>query len=204
MMDEQEVSPPQEAVDERITSKTGDQVAEKADELARLQQALEEESARSAEYLDQWRRTAADFANYRKRQEKERQQMADWAKAGLFAELLPVLDDLGRALDKVPAAHEDSEWVQGVRLVEQKMRTALEKAGLKEIEIAAGDPFDPTRHEALFYEESAEQPENNILQVLRKGYMLGERVLRAALVSVSKGTPSAEAETDASEPESEI
>jgi molecular chaperone GrpE len=160
------------------------------EELAHLRQSLEEQKAKVAEYLDQWRRAMADFANYRKRQERDQAQATLWANAGLLQSLLPVLDDLERALSELPTAEgagaQEAAWAEGVRLVERKMRTTLEKSGLQEITSEKGLTFDPNLHEAVSNEESAELPEGTILQTARRGYRLGERVLRPAMVKVAK------------------
>ena len=156
------------------------------DEMAQLRQSLEEQKARAAEYLDQARRAVADFANYRKRQERDQAQATAWANANLLQSLLPVLDDLERALNDLPSGGQQAAWAEGVRLVERKMRTTLEKAGLQELPSERGCAFDPNMHEAVLYEESAELPEGAILETARRGYKLGERVLRPAMVKVAK------------------
>ncbi|NLS78577.1 MAG: nucleotide exchange factor GrpE [Chloroflexi bacterium] len=155
-------------------------------QVAELEKALAEQTAKAAEYLQQWQRAAADFSNYRKRQERDQQQMTKWANASLLRELLPVLDDLQRALSDLPAEAQSSGWGQGVELVERKMRLAFQKSGLEQVVAEPGVPFDPTVHEAVFYEESADYPEGAILQVLRQGYKLGDTVLRPAMVKVAK------------------
>lgn len=177
--------PPGEAVEE-VAEEVKEEIS-LADEAAKLRKALEEKSAEAERYLDQWRRTAADFANYRKLQERERQQLIETANASLLLSLLPVLDDMDRALAQIPAEFAETDWVEGVKLVVHKMRLILEKAGLQEITLAKGDMFDPYLHEALQREESDEYPEGSILEICQRGYKLGERVLRPALVKVSQG-----------------
>ncbi len=178
-----------EAINSAVTTEVKTEepkVEERIDELTALQKLLEEQKALVVEYLDQWRRTAADFANYRKRQEQEQQQRVAWANADLMINLLPVLDDLERALNELPNGGAEAAWAEGVRLVERKMRTTLERAGLEEIGAGKGQLFDPNLHEAVLYEESSNEAEGNIIETVRKGYRLGDRVLRPAMVKVAR------------------
>ncbi len=166
----------------------GDLVSEEEpDPVSTLTAALEESKAQAAEYLDGWQRARAEFANYRRRQEQQQQQMDAAAKARVLTLLLPVVDDLERALDAVPEDLEGHAWVNGLSLVGQKWLTAMEKAGLSPLAIQAGDPFDPTRHEALTHEPSDDFAAGTIIQVVQRGYVLGDAVLRPALVRVSCG-----------------
>ncbi len=155
-------------------------------EAAVMQQALEEQSKLAAEYLDQWRRTAADFANYRKRQERDYEQMRLWATADLLTNLLPVLDDLERAVNHLPTDDANADWAEGVKLIQRKLQNVLQGTGLTEIVAEAGQPFDPTCQEAVMYEATDTYPEGYIIERLRRGYRLGDRILRPALVRVSK------------------
>lgn len=169
---------PVEATDQEVTA---DQA-----EIERLQAALDETTSQAKEYLEQWKRAAADFSNFRKRQAKEQEQMTRWASANLIQELLPVMDDLDLALGNLTDQERKTDWAQGVQLVAHKMRATLAKAGLDEIVSEPGTPFDPAVHEAIFHEETTEVPEGSVLQVVRKGYRLGDRVLRPSLVKVAK------------------
>jgi molecular chaperone GrpE len=155
-------------------------------EIARLQAALDEQTAQAKEYLDQWKRAAADFANLRKRQAKEQEEMRQWANARLIQDLLPVLDDLDLALKTLNDQELKNDWAQGVQLVAHKMRTTLERSGVQEITVELGTPFDPAVHEAIFYEETTNIPEGSVSEVIRQGYKLGDRVLRPAMVKVAK------------------
>jgi molecular chaperone GrpE len=154
-------------------------------DAATLSQQLEQERARSAEYLDNWRRAAADFSNYRKRAEKETGEFAKFANSTLIARLLPVLDDLDRAFQTVPEDLRDLTWVDGVMLISRKLRAILEAEGLKAVE-ALGKPFDPNFHEAVIHEETDKADEGIVTGELQKGYMLGDRVLRPTMVKVAK------------------
>ncbi len=175
------VSEEQEKMNEQAVSQEAP-----ATEATATQQALEEQSRLAAEYLDQWRRTAADFANYRKRQERDFEQMRLWATADLLTNLLPVLDDLERAINHLPADGANTEWAEGVRLIEHKLQNILQGTGMVEIEAEPGQPFDPTCQEAVMYEATDAYPEGHIIERLRRGYRLGDRILRPALVRVAK------------------
>jgi molecular chaperone GrpE len=153
------------------------------DKLEELQRDLEETRERSEENLRNWQRAAADFSNYKRRTEEERELVAQFANALLIGKLLAVLDDFDRALENVPPdVHEG--WVDGVRLVERKLRGVLEAEGVTPIE-AVGQPFDPNIHEAVVHEETADHPDNQVIGELQRGYRLHDRVLRPALVRVA-------------------
>jgi molecular chaperone GrpE len=167
----------------------------KAELLARLQ-ALEQEleglsrraaeaEAKRDEYLEDLRRVAADFENYRKRAVRDQESLVARAHERLAKALLPVLDDLERALEVGTANNLEA----GVRLVERQLGDTLAKEGL--VEIATDGRFDPHVHEALLTQPS-EAEEGAIIQVLQKGYRLGDRVLRPARVVISQGVEEAQ------------
>ena len=167
-------------------------MAEKSLTKAELKQRLEEVERRVEEiegerdeYLNDLKRLAADFENYRKRVARDQQSLVARAHERLVKELLPVLDDLERAL-AAAADHEEAKLEEGVRLVARELEGALTKEGLVEIE--TDGHFDPHVHEALLSQPS-EEDEGAILQVLQKGYRLGDRVLRPARVVISQGSP---------------
>ena len=130
-------------------------------------------------------RLAADFANYRKRTDAERLEFAKYAKADLIRKLLDVLDGYDRALETMPAEVKGQPWVEGMWLVERKLRALLEAEGLQALD-AVGKPFDPYQHEAVAHVPS-DQPEGTVVSEYQKGYRLHERVIRPALVTVSSG-----------------
>ena len=134
------------------------------------------------ERLDDLKRVAAEFDNYRKRVARDQQNLAVRAHERLVKELLPVLDDLERALEAA-AEHQEAKLEDGVRIVHRELQEALSKEGLEEIE--TNGHFDPHVHEALLSQPS-DQDEGAILEVLQKGYRLGDRVLRPARVVVSQ------------------
>jgi molecular chaperone GrpE len=129
-------------------------------------------------------RLAADFENFRKRVRQEQLETMQYAAATLAERLLPVLDDAQRALDHVPEGT-DEGWLRGVRLTFQHLEEALASVGVGPIE-AVGQPFDPKLHEAIGSEESDQHPDDTVLTELRRGYRMHERVLRPALVKVSR------------------
>jgi len=130
------------------------------------------------------KRMTADFANFRKRNEAERTDFARFAKADLIARLLDVLDGYDRALATVPDEVKGQPWVEGMWLVERKLRTVLESEGLEPVD-SLGTPFDPYLHEAVAYVES-DEPEGSVIQEHQKAYRLHDRVIRPALVTVAR------------------
>ena len=136
------------------------------------------------ELTNDLKRMAADFSNYRKRTDAERAEFAKFAKADLIAKLLDVLDGYDRALSTVPEELKGQPWVEGMWLVERKLRTVLESEGLEPID-SLGTPFDPYLHQAVAYIES-DEPEGTVIEEHQKAYRLHDRVIRPALVTVAK------------------
>jgi molecular chaperone GrpE len=140
---------------------------------------------RAEELTNDLKRMAADFANYRKRNEAERAEFAKFAKADLIAKLLDVLDGYDRALATIPDELKGTAWVEGMWLIERKLRGILEAEGLEGID-SIGRPFDPYKHEAVAHVPS-EEPEGTVIAEHQKAYRLHDRVIRPALVTVSSG-----------------
>ena len=136
------------------------------------------------EYLDALQRLKAEFDNYRKRVARDQQELAARAHERLVKELVPILDDLERALEAV-AQHEEARLEEGVRLVHRSLGDLLTREGLTEVETAG--KFDPHTQEALLSQPSDEE-EGSVIQVLQKGYKLGDRVVRPARVVISQGS----------------
>ena len=130
-----------------------------------LEQALAEEKKKAEEYLANWQRTQADFINFKRRSEQERQEFNKYANSSLYCNILPVLDDLERALNAIPEEFSGEKWVEGVRLVERKFKTILEGQGVKPI-CALGMDFDPNLHEALRQEKGKE---GMVISEIQKG-----------------------------------
>jgi len=163
-----------------------DESGEQKESMESLKKQLEECQAQSDNYLDQWRRAAAEFANYKKRAEREQTEVTKHCNAAVLARLLPTLDDMDRAFQNLPEDLESSPWVEGMALVHRKLHTILEQEGVQAIE-TEGQTFDPALHEAVTHEPNDAVPEGDIIGELQKGYLLNDRVLRAAKVRVSAG-----------------
>jgi molecular chaperone GrpE len=155
----------------------GPDAAEPVDELASVARERDE-------YLDALRRLKAEFDNYRKRAAREQENLFARASERLVKQLLPVVDDLERALEAA-GAHEGEKLEEGVRLVHRALAEVLAREGL--VEVATEGTFDPHTQEALLTQPS-EAPEGEVIQVLQKGYLLGDHVLRPARVVVSAGS----------------
>jgi molecular chaperone GrpE len=137
----------------------------------------------AAEVDDRLLRLAADFDNYKKRAARERQEYVAFANERILKELLPILDDLERALSAAEH-HEEAQLEEGVRLVHRSLASLLERQGVKEI--ATEGKFDPHVHEALLAQPSEEKEQGDVLDVIQKGYTLGDRVVRPARVIVAE------------------
>ena len=155
--------------------------------MARVSQ-LEEELAtarqETGELRASWQRTAADFANFRRRTEQERETVVGLANEVLLLKLLNVVDDFDRALAAMPRELEHLGWIEGVWLVERKLHALLDSEGVTPMEVI-GQPFDPREHEAVIHEETTEAPDGTVIAELQRGYHLRDRVLRPALVKVA-------------------
>lgn len=148
-----------------------------------LQKALDEARQKADEYLTSLQRTQADFINYKRRIEQEREEFNKFANSNLCCAILPVIDDLERALQAVPEELSGNEWVEGVKLVERKFKTILEGQGVKAI-CALNEPFDPNLHEALRQEKGKE---GVVVGEFQKGYTLHDKLLRPSRVIVGNG-----------------
>ena len=148
---------------------------------------LKSRAAKADENWDRLLRTTADFENFKKRAARERIETAQSAAASLIQKLLPVLDHFEMAQAAAQTAQDDklASLQAGVAMIQQQLKTVLAETGIEEID-AAGKPFDPALHEAVSQLESAEIPEGHVIQQLRKGYRLHERLLRPATVVVAK------------------
>ena len=166
---------------------------EKVSEIEALRREVEEWRAKSDELLDKYKRSLADFANYRKRQDRDREDQSLWIKADVLRQFLPVLEDFERALKNVPGEYAKAGWVEGITLIERKLNSVLAKFEVSPIE-ALGKPFDPAFHSALVTEASDEYPPGIVMEELQRGYCLADRVLRPAVVKVSNGPASQKAD----------
>jgi molecular chaperone GrpE len=151
-------------------------------EFEALKSQLAEAESKASEYKDGWARSQAEFQNYKKRIERDNQLMYASMKGDVIKKVLPALDDLERALQNRPA---DDAWASGIELIARKLQSILESEGVKRIE-AKGVAFDPNFHEAITHEPSEEVESGHVIDVVQNGYMLGERVIRPALVRVAQ------------------
>jgi molecular chaperone GrpE len=176
---DQEATAMNDAPPEESTAATATAIA--PDDLAGQ---LEAEKGRSAELLDSWQRARAEFLNYKRRVEQEKQRDAQMAGLIVIAKVLPVLDDFDLAMAHVPKGAENESWLNGVALVAHKLRSVLESEGVQPI-AAAGQKFDPSLHEAVMVEGDGG---DFVVAELRGGYTLHGNVIRPALVKVGKSS----------------
>ncbi|HKZ55609.1 MAG TPA: nucleotide exchange factor GrpE [Anaerolineales bacterium] len=197
----QEVVPPEaegqeppQAILERSTS--GDEAspesaaldapeAPRQETLESLRTDLAEARARADEYLDGWQRALAEFANYKKRMDRDREDTRSVITGDILLRYLSVLDDLERALKDRPVGSGTDRWADGIELIYHKLQAILEAEGVETIP-AEGQTFDPTLHEAVTHEQSEDHREGQVIEVLQQGYRMNDRVLRPAFVRVAK------------------
>lgn len=154
-------------------------------ELDQLRAELETAQQEAAENKAAWQRSAADFSNYRRRTEQERDAMLGLANEVLLAKLLMIVDDFDRAIANMPADLREIGWVGGIAAIDRKLRQLLDSEGLTPIE-ALGQQFDPHEHEAIAQEDRPGVPEGTVVAELQKGYRIRDRVLRPAMVVVAR------------------
>ncbi len=174
---------------EATTSEVPKEEAEDAEpksELELLQDALAEAEAKSAENLDGWQRARAEFQNYKRRNEIQMGELRKQTASNVLSRFFPVLDDFELALVNLSDAGDSAQWSEGIQLVHRKLVALLEAAGVTPIEMEAGLSFDPNFHEALTQEENDDFEEGEIIEIVRRGYQMGDRVLRPAQVRVAR------------------
>ena len=160
-----------------------DPVTQENENIEDLKVALLEEKRKSAEYLADAQRALADYQNFKKRTEQDKQESLKWSNAELIRSILPAIDDMERAFTMVDPQFIDSNWVEGFRIIQRQLQDALRAHGCTEIE-CVGQPFDPSLHEAITYEDGEE---GIVISEHRKGYIMKDKVLRASQVAVGKG-----------------
>jgi molecular chaperone GrpE len=153
--------------------------------LEQLQVELDEARAKADEYLDGWQRARAEFANYKKRIEREQSQIYQTTTGSIIKKYLDIVDDLDLALRNRPEQGDGAQWANGIELVYRKLLNILENEGVMGMDVQ-GQFFDPNLHEAISSEPSDEFESGQIIAVVKQGYMLGDRVLRPALVRVAQ------------------
>ena len=153
------------------------------DDVEGLRTRLEEGKQPAGKHYESWQRSAADYQNYKRRMEEERREVARLASVSLIINLLPLMDDIERALKNVDPKLSGLTWIDGIWMIYRKFEAVLQNAGVTEIE-ADAQQFDPTVHEAI---SEVDGEEGKVLSVVQKGYKLGDRVIRPAMVVVGKG-----------------
>jgi molecular chaperone GrpE len=168
-----------------VTPETSQAELAYAKELDELRDELARKRDQAEEYLEGWQRARAEFANYKKRVEREQAQVYQTAAGAIIKHFLGVLDDLERALKNCPKTGEGAVWAEGIELVYRKLVSILESEGVMLMQ-TDGQMFDPNLHEAILLEDSAQHESGQIIDALQPGYLLGEKVLRPAMVRVAK------------------
>src|SRR6266545_5000795 len=169
---------------ERIEPAAGDR-AEASDKAPALtpEEQLAKAQEEAQKYLDNWHRAEADFQNYKRRTEQEREELRRFGNVSIIINLLPVLDDFERAFASLDSHLAGLSWFDGMLLIYRKLRQLLENAGVRPIE-TDGQAFDPRFHEAVAHVEGEE---GKVISEVQRGYKLHDRVLRPAMVVVGKG-----------------
>ena len=163
-----------------------EQMETELDEVEDLQARLDEAEREKDQFRAMALRYRADLENYKKRATQELADTRERANAQLLLKLVGVADDLNRAVNFLPEDAVDVSWYEGVQLVQRSMENMLQSEGLSRIEAAIGQPFDVSQHEAVFFEPTDEVSEGAVVRIIRDGYRLHSRVLRAAQVSVAQ------------------
>jgi molecular chaperone GrpE len=175
--------PPPPREDDLVESKPAESVEGRDPE--ELMALLQEAQHQAAEYLDGWQRARAEFANYKKRVERDQQDSYARTAGSILSRFLSIKDDFERALKDRSDEGDAAAWAEGIELIHRKLTSLLESEGVEPIE-AIGARFDPNFHEALSYEDNDEVEDGCVIDVVRQGYMLKDRVLRPALVRVAR------------------
>src|SRR4051794_32903989 len=155
-------------------------------EVDELRQQLMQAEQELGETKAGWQRTAADFQNYRRRTEQDREATLGLANEALISKLLVIVDDFDRAIANMPAELQKMGWIEGIAAIDRKLDLLLASEGLTPIE-AVGKPFDPHEHEAVVQEDRPDLPEGTVTAELQRGYRIRDRVLRPAMVAVATG-----------------
>ncbi|APR83133.1 Heat shock protein GrpE [Minicystis rosea] len=186
-------SDPEKVTQDGASQTDGDQGEAAAQPAAASpEQKLADAQAETAKLRDQLLRTAADFDNFRKRARREEADAGKRGREGLLKDLLPVFDNLERAVQHADGAQDVKAVADGLRMVLKQFVDTLDRSGIKRVP-AVGQPFDPTKHEAIQHLESAQYPAGVVMAEVQPGYAIGDSLVRAALVVVSKGAPGGEA-----------
>jgi molecular chaperone GrpE len=170
--------------DKHMTEPADGSAADASDEAIVSTEPVSDLQRERDDYFDRWMRKTAEFDNYRKRVDRERREQADRAVIDLLEDLLAIVDDFDLALT-VDAGERDAAYRKGVELIHAKLNDVLRKRGVRPIE-ALGADFDPNLHQAVIHESSPDHREGEVIGELRRGYLIGDRLLRPAMVKVAK------------------
>lgn len=178
---------PEDADVEEVNADEAEPTPEVGEEDA--QEVIEKLMAQRDDYLEQLQRSRAEFINFRRRTEQERAKLGEMFTSNTLAQFLPVIDDFDRAVEHVPEEMRDNGWIEGILMIQRKLKGLLERAGVTEVE-GVNAPFDPAVHEAVATEPGSRG--EVVVEVYQKGYKLGDTLLRAAMVKT--GDPETETE----------
>lgn len=188
---EKKLNKSEEPVQEKAPEKEGNTSAEREnvtiplkDYAAQLEE-LDDMRQKVDEFSDGWQRERAEFANYRKRIERDREMERQNSKIDIIKKYLVVNDDFERAMKNIPQESVQAAWLEGLQLINQKLKTLLDGEGITAIP-AENKAFDPVLHEAISHEDNPDFESGQIIEVVQKGYAIGDRVIRPALVRVAK------------------
>ncbi len=170
---------------ERIDALESPSATQLLAQVEELRASLDAAQQEAGENRAGWQRAAADFANFKRRTEQEREATLGLANEILLLKVLALADDFDRAMAAVPPELAGNSWLEGIGAIDRKLRQLLESEGVTPIQ-AVGQPFDPREHEAVVQEETSRAPDDTVLNELQRGYRLRDRVLRPALVSVAR------------------
>lgn len=177
----EETPPVEKAVSEAVETPQSESISP---EMQALIADLAEAQTKRDEYLDGWQRAIAEFSNYKKRVERDREMNQQTQVGAIVKRYLEIADDLERALKTRPQEGDGASWANGVDLIYRKLSTIFDSQGIKPMN-AIGQPFDPNLHEAIGHLDSADIPSGHVAEVVQTGYFIGERVLRPALVRIA-------------------
>lgn len=183
IMEEQQDAQSAEETAEQVDAASAEEETS-TESVEELKARIEALNAQTEEYMQRLARSQADFDNFRKRTIREKEELGKYASSKLIAELIPVIDNFGRALDTRPEGEASESFVKGVEMIYRQFDSVLQAEGLTTME-AVGQPFNPEFHQAVMQVESDEHEEGIVVEELQKGYMLKDKVLRPAMVKVS-------------------
>ena len=178
-----EKSPEEESCEE-ITAEEEQIPPTPEEAIETLHSELEQAQQKADENLDGWQRAAAEFANYKKRIERDQKQLQQKFVGDILLKYVEIIEDFDRALENRPEGKDGAEWAAGIEIIYRKFVNILENEGVTEMEVE-GQLFNPNFHEAIAQEESPDHESGEIIETISKGYMIGERVLRPAVVKVA-------------------